>query len=888
MEQYDRIKKEHPNELLFFRLGDFFEMFNEDAKEASRLLGITLTSRFKGDRAVPMAGVPHHSVRTYIARLLKAGKRIAVCEQLEEAEEAEGLVDRGVVRIITPGTLTELDLLDEKNYNYLLALLVDGQNAGLAWLDLSTGKFEIEDISKNELTDELARLQAAECLVPESQADSCRSLVQSARGGASSAVTPLPDWTFERNNALKRLTQHFNTANLDGFGCGDAGLSLSAAGAALEYLHDTQKTELAHITCITPFRRANLLVVDRTSAAALEIAETMRTGQREGSLLWVLDRCVTPMGSRLLRDWTTCPLSKVEDIVYRQNGVVALVRDGGARAAMQKTLKGTNDLERLAAKVGAGRANPRDILAIGQSLARIQPLSDITGRIRTKEPEKPETGEAETPVPRFHRSTILADVAGQLELCGELERLKTNILKAVADAPPIPIKEGGIFREGYDAELDGLRSIGRDGKKWLATFQADEIKRTGIPSLKIGYNQVFGYYIEVTNVHGEKIPSDYIRKQTLKNAERYVTPQLKDYETQVLTADERARKKEYELFVHLREEVARYIPALQKIAHAAAMLDVLTSLAAVAAEYGYCRPELNDSTLIEIHDGRHPVLERVLTERFVPNDVRVDASGDRILVITGPNMAGKSTYVRQVALLVLMAQTGSFVPARSARIGVVDRIFARVGASDEIMRGSSTFMVEMSETANILNNATARSLIILDEIGRGTSTFDGVSIAWAVAEYIHDRVGARTFFATHYHELTDLARVLPGVKNYQVAVREWGDGVVFLRKIVEGGTDKSYGIHVARLAGVPREVVESAKEILARLESEKLDVADMPLMASTAKKKSSPAALQKSLFGHPLPEAEAVCEALRKVEPDKLTPLEALARLADLKNTLKK
>ncbi len=850
MEQYASIKAQHPTEILLFRLGDFYEMFNEDAKTAARVLGIVLTSRAKGDGRIPMAGIPHHSSASYINRLLKAGHRVAVCEQTQDAEEAEGLVERAVVRVITPGTLVEESILDEKRNNYLAAAVVAKGRAGLAWIDTSTGAFFAADLDEHRLFDELVRLAPAETLLAD---DALAERVRAASGGI---VTKIEDFEFDPDTAKRRLCEHFEVANLDGFGVADLRLGLGAAGAALHYVTETQRGPLEHVTRLEKHAASGRVVLDRQTQAALELTEVQRTGDRKGSLLWVLDRTLTPMGARTLRDWVTAPLADLGAIRARQAAVAEFVEQRQTRLALQETLKGICDLERVLAKVGTGRVPPRDLVALRRSL-------EMMPRLRA-----------------LRLSVDLTAIGLHTDLC-------EHLAKALLDEPSNQIMDGGVIRPGFHAELDEVSGLATNGKTWLVDYEKREAARSKIPSLKVGYNQVFGYYIEVTNVHSEKIPPDYVRKQTLKNAERYITPELKEYETKVLTADARAKDLEYELFQQVRRRVADEIPALQRTARAVAELDALASLAQVAEEHDYVRPELDDSGALDVRDGRHPVLERISAKKFVPNDVVV-GEGPMVLLITGPNMAGKSTYIRQAALVVLMAQIGSFVPASKARIGVVDRIFTRIGASDDLTRDASTFMVEMNETANILNNATPKSLIVLDEIGRGTSTFDGVSIAWAVCEHLHDKVGARTLFATHYHELTELALVKKGIRNLHVAVREWGDSIVFLHKILEGATDKSYGIHVARLAGIPKEVVERSKVILAQLENLALNEEDRPKIAATKRKKGDLS--QMSLFAPAAPKVapDPIREELEKLEIDHLTPLQALAKLAELKERAKR
>jgi DNA mismatch repair protein MutS len=849
MEQYSQIKAKHADEILLFRLGDFYEMFHEDAKTASKVLGIVLTSRSKGDARIPMCGIPYHSSQSYINRLLKAGHRVAVCEQLQDPEEADGIVERGVVRVITPGTLVEESILEEKKNNYLAAAVNDGPKTGLAWVDLSTGEFRLADLPGDRLADELVRLGPSETLLPSSLVETQGPRVQAAAGGI---VTPFHDWTFDRDNAKRLLCEHFEVKSLRGFGCEELGPAVAAAGAVLAYLKETQKGPLQHLTRLERYVGEGRMFLDRQTQASLELTETLRSGERKGSLLWVLDKTRTPMGARLLREWVTSPLIRVDDIKARLGGVKELVEDEALRAQVQDQLKLIFDLERALARVGAGRANARDLVGLRTSLQPLPKLSSI--RFKAKGLHALKIG----------KHAELADFLG----------------KALQDDPPHLLTEGGIIRRGFDAELDKLHAISTDGKSWIANFEAEEIKRSNIPSLKVGYTQVFGYYIEITNAHKEKIPANYVRKQTLKNAERYITPELKDYESLVLNAEDKLKDLEYDVFQKVRTRVAEEIAELQQTARSLAFLDAAASLAQVAVENKYGMPEVDESTAFDVRDARHPVLEVVIDEKVVPNDVLLTAEKP-VAMITGPNMAGKSTYIRQAALVALMAQMGSYVPAGSAKLGVVDRIFTRVGAADELTRGQSTFMVEMSETANILNNATNKSLIILDEIGRGTSTFDGVSIAWAVTEFLHDKLKARTLFATHYHELTELGRVLKGVRNLHVSVKEWGEGIVFLHRIVEGPTDKSYGIHVARLAGIPKSVVERSKIILAGLEAMTLDQADRPKLTA---QKPKPGELQQlALFtGAPTRlERDPIRDELAAVDYNKLSPIDALKKLAD-------
>ncbi|MCR4412954.1 MAG: DNA mismatch repair protein MutS, partial [Thermoguttaceae bacterium] len=796
MKQYLEAKRACPEALLLFRMGDFYELFYDDAKTAARLLNLALTSRDKGENPVPMAGFPHHQLESYLGKLIAAGQRVAVCEQVEDPKKAVGLVRREVTRVVSRGTLTDDALLDPRQSNYLAAV-APGDPVGMAWVELSTGRFVAAAFPPSQVVDQLARIAPAEVLLDESAEPLPGHLAEQMM------VTRRPSWAFAPKAGEAALAKQFGTASLEGFGFGDEPgdvQAVRAAGAILDYLIETQKTSLEHIDRLVPYRAATTLEIDEASRRSLEITRSMRDGRREGSLLHVLDRTVTAMGSRLLAEWVANPLSDREAIESRLEAVDELVADSALCADLREALRHVYDVERLLARVTTGRTNPRDLSFLGRTLAKLPVLkAKLAGR----------------------KSPLLGALEAQIDLCAEL---RATLEAALVDDCPLSSRDGGFIRPGYSADLDALRELAHGGKEWIARFQAREIERTGIPSLKVGFNKVFGYYLEVTNAHQEKVPSDYIRKQTVKNAERYITPELKEYEEKVLTADEKSKELEYELFVGLRDAVAAARRRLQTTAAVLAQLDVLASLAELARQRGYCRPKLVDEPVLAIRDGRHPVLDLTEPEgTFVPNDTFAGGDSGVLLLITGPNMAGKSTYIRQVALITLLAQIGSFVPAQEATIGLADRIFARVGARDELARGQSTFMVEMTETARILNLATPRSLVILDEIGRGTSTYDGISLAWSVAEYLHDRIGCRTLFATHYHELTDLARSLARVKNLNVAVREWQDEVVFLHKIVEGAADKSYGIHVARLAGVPREVVERAKDILAQLEEEHLD-----------------------------------------------------------------
>jgi len=862
MQQYHEAKAASGDALLLFRMGDFYELFFEDAKTVARVLGLTLTSRDKGENPVPMAGFPYHQLEGYLGKLIRQGYRVAICEQVEDPRQAKGLVRREVTRVVTPGTLTDDGLLDPREHNFLAAVIgaearggrAADPAAGLAWVELSTGRFQAATVPAARVGDELTRIGPAECLVVEQSPPLPPQLA------ATLMVTPRPAWSFSREGAEQLLSRHFGTQGLDGFGFGpEDDPAIRAAGAIIEYLQETQKTSLDHIDRLVPYRLGACLELDEAARRSLELTRTLRDGRREGSLLWVLDRAVTAMGSRLLADWLANPLTDREAIQARLDAVEELLGDASLAQDLRSQLREVYDLQRLLARVTTGRASPRDLTFIGRTLRGLP-------RTKARLAER--------------RSGLLRQMETELDLCPDL---RARLEAALEDDCPLTAREGGFVRDGFDAQLDQLRELAAGGKQWIARYQADQIRQSGIPSLKVGYNKVFGYYLEVTNAHRDRIPAHFMRKQTLKNAERYVTPELKEYEEKVLTADEQARQLEYELFLDLREQVQLAARRLQATADVLAGLDALAALADLARQRGYCRPELVEVPELEICDGRHPVLDILQPAgSFVPNDTLCSAQQGLMLLITGPNMAGKSTYIRQVALLTLMAQLGSFVPARTARIGVADRIFARVGASDELTRGQSTFMVEMTETARILNNATPRSLVILDEIGRGTSTYDGISLAWAVVEYLHDRVGCRTLFATHYHELTDLEGSLTGVKNLNVAVKEWQESVVFLHKIVEGAADKSYGIHVARLAGVPREVNERAKQVLAQLEQEHLDTDGRPKIARRAKVRPR-ADIQLTLFG---PAEHPLLDEIRQLDVDRLAPLEALVRLQQWQSQL--
>ena len=752
MQQYHEAKQAAGDALLLFRMGDFYELFFEDAKTAARVLGLSLTSRDKGENPIPMAGFPHHQLDGYLSKIIAVGMRAAVCEQVEDPKQAKGLVKRDITRIVSRGTVTDDSLLQPEASNFLVAI-APGETSGLAWIDISTGRFEAMVVPTEKVPDELARLGPVELLVSEDAPPLAKHLTEGRM------VTVRPAWAFAQDAACAALAKQFGTHDLQGFGfdeTGDTdGPALRAAGAVLDYLHETQKASLSHIDSLLPYRVSNRLEIDEATRRSLELSQTIRDGSREGSLLGVIDRTVTSMGARLLSDWLANPLTDVGAINARLDAVAELHGDPSLAAALRESLRGIYDVQRLLARVTTGRATPRDLSFVARTLSALPKVkAKLTGRSAAR----------------------LAQLEGRIDLCADVRgRLET----ALEEECPLAARDGGYIRTGFNTELDEQRVMMQGGKQWIAQYQAEAVERTGIANIKIGFNKVFGYYLEVTHAHRDKIPEDFIRKQTLKNAERYITPELKEHEEKVLAAEERVKDLEYDIFVELRELVAMAAPRLQATAMALAEIDVLASLAELARARNYVRPEISAEPGLEIVGGRHPVLDITEPEgTFVPNDTACQGGGGKaeggsaILLITGPNMAGKSTYIRQVALLTLLGQMGSFVPASKAKIGVADRIFARVGASDDLARGRSTFMVEMTETARILNTATERSLVILDEIGRGTSTYDGLSLAWAVVEHLHEQIGCRTLFATHYHELTDLAETLDGVANLNVAVKD--------------------------------------------------------------------------------------------------------------------
>ncbi len=858
--QYLQIKKQYPDTIVLFRLGDFYESFDEDAKVVAQACDIVLTSRpvGKGQR-VPLAGVPYHAVEGYIAKLIKAGHKVAIVEQVG-AQPVRGLMPREVIRVVTPGTIVEPTLLEEKSNNYLAALVIeDGgkarNRAGIAYADITTGEFATTQLSGDDVeqmaAEELERLQPAECLIPDTS--NLKPPISEARLSALQLqISKYESWRFELGNARQALLDHFEVASLAGYGCEGLPLAVRAAGAIVQYLRETQKAALAQLSDLRTYSTSEFMTLDASTRRSLELARTIRTGAGKGSLLGVLDATVTAMGGRLLRQWLNQPLLDVDKLERRLDAVQALYQDTPTRTRVMALLKQLADLERLTSRVVQRIAVPRDLVGIRQSLEKVPQIREALSQLKEAEGDHP-----------------LPTLLSRLDPCEEIVSL---IGEAIVDDPPATLASGGVIKPGFSAELDSVATASRDAKHWVANLERTERKCTGIKSLKVGYNKVFGYYIEVTKANLAAVPEEYIRKQTLVNAERYITPELKEYESLILNAQERILDIEARLFRQVCDQVAAAAGRLLSTARALARLDVYTALAEVAIRNNYVRPVLTDGHEVEIIAGRHPVVELTRREEpFVPNDARFSQE-EGILIITGPNMSGKSTYLRQVALIVLMAQIGSFVPADEARMGLVDRIFTRIGAQDEIWAGQSTFMVEMIEMANILHHATNRSLLILDEIGRGTSTYDGMSIAWAVVEYIHNhpRLRAKTLYATHYHELTELADILPRVCNYNVAVVEDGDKVIFLHKIVPGGADRSYGIHVAQLAGLPKTVIHRAEEILEELERDS--------HRSPIRPKRIAEIRQLALF----PEASPIIEELKKLDLESMTPLEALNKLYEL------
>ncbi len=856
MKQYAHVKAKYPDTILLFRMGDFFETFDEDAKITSKVLGITLTRRGNGAAGeVPLAGFPHHALDTYLPKLLKAGYRVAVCEQMEDPKFAKGIVKRDVIEVVTPGVAFSDKVLDQRQNNYLAAialpspLATGSDTVGFAFTDVSTGEFGVMEFPLHQLKEQLSTISPAELLVQKRDLEAIKQLTGSTFRGL---YTKVDDWIYTFDYAYELLITHFKTHSLKGFGCEEFHTGIVAAGAIMNYLQETQKANLLHIKKLTPHDVSDYIVLDASTKRNLEIISSI-AGTNDGTLFSVIDRTQTPMGSRMLKQWINRPLKKLEPLRERLGAVDELVNHTDIRKSLAEILAPIGDLERLIARICTNRATPREMNALKAILATIRQLKSSLSQVT---------------------SYTLTSIRDGLQ---ELNDIVDLISHAISDDPPAALADGGVIRPGYSPELDDLRTLTHSGKEWIANLQRQEKERTGISSLKVGFNNVFGYYIEITNTHKDKVPAEYIRKQTLTNAERYITPALKEYEEKILHAEEKIVALETELFNKVRSSVAEQAGLIQEDARLIGALDCTISLATIAVEYRYVMPQLNDGSRIEITEGRHPVIEQLLPpgEKYIPNDTILDTSDQQILIITGPNMSGKSSYLRQVGLICLLAQIGSFVPATKAHLGIVDKIFTRVGASDNIASGESTFLVEMHEAANIVNTATPKSLILLDEIGRGTSTFDGISIAWALTEYLHQHIGAKTLFATHYHELNELADLFPRIKNYKVEVREYGDKVIFLHKVTPGFADHSYGIQVAQMAGLPDEVTERAKKILRNLEGSELTAHD-----SVKKPGRVQPEVQMTLFEF---KDDVLRKEIKDLDLDSLTPLEALQKLTELK-----
>lgn len=858
MQQWETEKARHPDAILFFRMGDFYEMFGEDAVRCAELLDLTLTSRSKGADAMPMAGIPHHQLERYLREMIAHGQKVAICDQLEDPATAKGIVKRGVTRVVTPGTVLEDSCLQSHSNNFLAAVCEEKDTAGLACIDVSTGEFFVSEIPLETLGDELERLAPAETLVPREGMAEGNPLPQALTHRAVGVLTRREGFAFTTREAEVALKAHFHVQSLDGFGLTDAPQAVRAAGAVLAYLHETQKMALPHIRGVRRIQREDHLILDRTTQRNLELTHPLQEGTKSRTLLGVLDKTRTGPGGRLLRSWLLRPLCRVEAIRQRQAAISELMEDILLRTELRETLAGIADLERIMARVTTARAGPRDLWNLAKGIRQLPLLQTLATRMQ-----------AELLCTTMTGLDPLTDVADGIEA-------------ALVEDPPTLLRDGGFIRTDYHPELADLRAVRTGGKDWIASFRTAEQARSGIPSLKIGFNKVFGYYIEVTNTHRDKIPDDYIRKQTLTNAERFITPELKEREQLVLGAEERIAVLEQELFVQLRTAVAGEVARVQETARTLAVLDALSALAECGTNNRYVMPEVHEGIETVFEAGRHPVLETLLPDGdFIPNTTRFDPDSALIHIITGPNMAGKSTYIRQTALLTILAHMGAPIPAASARVGLTDRIFTRVGAADDLARGQSTFMVEMAETANILHNATARSLVILDEVGRGTSTFDGVSLAWAITEYLHHKVSARTLFATHYHELAELGLILDKADNQNVGVRDWGGEIIFLHKIQPGSCDRSYGIQVARLAGLPMGVVERAREILLGLEGQAAD-RDWNLLHEGEVLRAAAREVQLDLFAPQAAKNDRIVEELSRLDLNHMTPMQALQAMQDL------
>jgi DNA mismatch repair protein MutS len=862
MEQYLAIKSKHKDKILLYRMGDFYETFHDDAQIISKVLGIALTKRSHGKTAeVPLAGFPYHALDAYLPKLIGAGHKVAICEQVEDPKLAKTVVKREVIEVVTPGTTLSDKILEHKSNNYLAAVFIDDNLSGISYCDISTGEYYLSQVTTERMLDYLQQISPKEILVPAKDFDQLNLLFRKRIPGI---ITKIDDWIFNKPYAFEILTGHFKTRTLKGFGIDEFATGIMAAGAILHYLKENYQSRISHITKVSFIQLDDFMILDGTTRRNLEISSTIIGHNKDGTLLGIMDRTITPMGGRLLKRWITHPLIRLNLICDRLDKVDAFFQQQLLREKIAALFGRVMDLERLLSRISTGRSTPRDLVALKNSLKLVKPLKDLLNNQSQK---------------------ILKSYPDQLQ---NLEQLVNMLERSIEDSPPINLSDGNVIKAGYDTELDDLRTVSRESKNLLIKIQQDEREKSKIPTLKIGYNKVFGYYFEVTKVHQHKIPEYFIRKQTLVNAERYITPELKTYEEKILGAEEKIFEIENRLFREIREKTSEYSAPIQKNAELISELDCLCCLAQLAVQNRYVKPELQKSTQIHIIEGRHPVVENLLPpdEPFIENDTQMDNISTQLMILTGRNMAGKSTYLRQVGLICLMAQMGSFVPAKEARLGIVDRIFTRVGASDNLAFGESTFLVEMLETANILNNATEKSLIILDEIGRGTSTYDGLSIAWAVTEFLHNNknVAAKTLFATHYHELTELEVLYPRIKNYKISVKEIEDSVIFLHKIERGGIDNSYGIHVAQMAGLPKEVVERAKEVLQNLEANEMSPNRLPRLAS---RRGGHGVDRNQLNLLDLMKKSQLEKELQELEIEKMTPLEALLKLNELKEIFK-
>jgi len=861
MKQYYKIKREHPDSILLFRIGDFYETFEEDAKIASKVLGITLTKRSNGAAGdVPLAGFPYHAIDAYLPKLVKAGYRVAICEQMENPKFAKGIVKREVIEVISPGVAFSDKILDHKKNNYIASLFFDGSSVGIGFGDISTGEFFCYEQPIEKIHEQIENIKPSEILCQKKDRDAIQKILEKI--GHSARISKIDDWIWDYAYANEILTKHFQTANLKGFGIEDLKKGIIACGALLSYLKETQKSAVEHWTSITRYNPTEFMYLDAATKRNLELIFTIREGTSDGALFSVIDKTETPMGARLLKNWFFSPLLKIEQIQKRLNLVEIFVINKDVRKKIKEILSSIADLERLISRVCAGKTTPRELQNLKNSLMQIPFIKNEINKINNEDLQKLN------------------------EKLNPLKSLIDKINAAIIENPPSNFSEGGFIKEGYMPELDELRNLSTNAKEWIAAFQKKERERTGIGSLKVNFNKVFGYYIEITNAHKDKIPDNYQRRQTLANAERFITPELKEYEDKILQAEEKIIELELAIFNQIKSEIASETKQIQTNAKIIAIIDCLTSLAECADEYNYTKPEINEGNEIEIIEGRHPVVERILKagETFQPNNVYLSSELNQIIILTGPNMAGKSVYLRMVGLIVLLAQIGSFVPAKKAKIGIVDRIFTRVGASDNISAGESTFLVEMQEAANILTNASPKSLILFDEVGRGTSTFDGISIAWAIVEYLHEnpQKAAKTIFATHYHELTEMAQIYQKISNYKMDVLEIGNDIVFLHKVAPGSSDHSFGIHVAKMAGLPEVVTKRANDILASLESKEITPLEIK-KAKIAKRKGLEG--QFTLFEFT---DDEIRNELRKIDINTLTPIEAINKLSELKTKVEK